>query len=194
MLGRVIVVTGIPGIGKSSVCKEVQKLLQEKERKITVINYGTVMTELLQKKKERIDRDDLRKSKLFLQRSVQVEAAKAIAEKISETEEDVIIDTHMSIKTPYGYLAGLPFHVLNILNPEMFILIEASPSEVLSRRFRDVTRKRDKALESEIEEELLFSRLMACACAVLTGAAVKIVRNSEGKKLEAAKEILKLLR
>jgi adenylate kinase len=42
-------------------------------------------------------------------------------------------------------------------------------------------------------EELLFSRLMAAACAVLTGASVKMVKNPAGKQVEAAKEVLKLL-
>ncbi len=99
----------------------------------------------------------------------------------------------MSIKTANGYLAGLPFHVLQLLNPDMFVLVEAEPHEVLSRRFRDKTRKRDKVLEDEIMEETLFSRLMAVACAVLTGASVKIVRNPAGKQAEAAEEVLKLL-
>ncbi len=99
----------------------------------------------------------------------------------------------MSIKTANGYLAGLPFHVLQLLNPDMFVLVEAEPHEVLSRRFRDKTRKRDKVLEDEIMEETLFSRLMAVACAVLTGASVKIVRNPAGKQAEAAEDVLKLL-
>ncbi len=42
-------------------------------------------------------------------------------------------------------------------------------------------------------EETLFSRLMAVACAVLTGASVKIVRNPAGKQAEAAEDVLKLL-
>ncbi len=75
----------------------------------------------------------------------------------------------------------------------MFVLVEAEPREVLSRRLKDVTRKRDKALEGGIAEEILFSRLMAAACAVLTGASVKTVKNPAGKQVEAAEEVLKSL-
>jgi len=192
-LGRVIVVTGIPGTGKTTVCNELAKLAKQIGRRVEVINYGTVMVELSDKSGKSLHRDELRKSKLALQRNLQAEAAKIISKKADEVEGEIIVDTHMSIKTVDGYWAGLPSHVLQLLNPEMLILVEAEPHEVLSRRLKDITRKRDKALEGEIEEEILFSRLMAAACAVLTGASVKMVKNPAGKQVGAAKEVLKLL-
>jgi len=192
-LGRVIVVTGIPGTGKTTVCNELAKLAKQIGRKVEVINYGTVMVELSHKSGKSLHRDELRKFGLALQRNLQAEAAKIISKKAAEFEGEVIVDTHMSIKTVDGYWAGLPSHVLQLLNPDMFILVEAEPREVSSRRLKDITRKRDKALEGEIAEEILFSRLMATACAVLTGASVKIVKNPAGKQVGAAKEVLKLL-
>ena len=194
-MGRVIVVTGIPGTGKTTVCNELVKLAKQIGRKVEVINYGTIMVELSRKSGKSLHRDELRKSGLSLQRDLQAEAAKIISKKATEAEAegDFIVDTHMLIKTVDGYLAGLPSHVLQLLNPEMFILVEAEPSEILSRRLKDVTRKRDKALEGEIAEEIFFSRLMAAACAVLTGASVKTVKNPAGKQVLAAEEVLKLL-
>jgi len=192
-LGRVIVVTGIPGTGKTTVCNELAKLAKQIGRKVEVINYGTIMVELSRKREKTLHRDELRKSGLSFQRDLQAEAAKVISDKTAGATGDIIVDTHMSIKTVDGYWAGLPFHVLQLLNPEMFILVEAEAHEVLSRRLKDITRKRDKALEGEMAEEILFSRLMAAACAVLTGASVKIVKNPAGKQVEAAKEALKLL-
>ena len=192
-MGRVIVVTGIPGTGKTTVCNEVVRLAERVGKKVEVINYGSVMVELSRKSGKSLHRDDLRKSGLSFQRNVQAEAAKIISEKVTKVQGNFIVDTHMSIKTVDGYLTGLPFHVLQLLNPEMFILVEAEPLEVLSRRFKDKARKRDKAMEGGIAEELLFSRLMAAACAVLTGASVKIVKNPAGKQVLAAEEVLKLL-
>ena len=188
-----MVVTGIPGTGKTTVCKELLKLAEHSGRRVTVINYGSIMVELTQERGRSLHRDELRKSKLSLQRDLQAEAAKTISQRVAEAEGDVIVDTHMSIKTVDGYWAGLPFHVLQLLNPNAFVLVEAEPPEVLFRRLKDVTRRRDEVLESEIAEELLFSRFIAAACSVLTGASVKIVKNPNGKKVEAAKEILKLL-
>ena len=189
----VIVVTGIPGTGKTTVCNEVLKLAEQKRKKIHVVNYGSIMVELSRKRGKNLHRDELRGSEVAFQRNLQAEAAEIISKKIGGADEDLIVDTHMVIKTGSGYLAGLPFHVLQVVNPDMFVLVEAEPHEVLSRRFRDKTRKRDKVLEDDIIEETLFSRIMANACAVLTGASVKIVRNPTGKQIAAAEEVLKFL-
>lgn len=188
-----MVVTGIPGTGKTTLCKELLKLAEESGRRVTMINYGSVMVELTQKRGIPLHRDELRKPKLSLQRDLQAEAAKTISQQVAEAEGDVIVDTHMSIKTLGGYWAGLPLHVLQILNPDAFVLVEAEPAEVLFRRPKDVTRRRDEVLENEIEEELFFSRLVAAVCSVLTGAPTKTVKNPNGKLVEAAKETLKLL-
>ncbi len=188
-----MVVTGIPGTGKTTLCKEVLKLAEESGRSVTVINYGSVMVELTKKQGIPLHRDELRKSNMSLQHDLQAEAAKIISQQAEEAEGTVIVDTHMSIKTLEGYWAGLPLHVLQILNPDAFVLVEAEPAEVFFRRPKDVTRRRDEVLENEIEEELLFSRLVAAACSVLTGAPTKIVKNPNGKQVEAAKETLKLM-
>jgi len=192
-MNKTIVVTGIPGTGKTTVCNIVEKLAKKAGVDVNVINYGTVMVEELQKYKRDLERDAMRKADLDFQRKLQREVAEAVSKKIRQLNGVKIIDTHMSIKTLEGYLPGLPFHVLQLLKPELFVLIEAKPSEISSRRMKDVTRKRDEAIEEAVKEELLFSRLMAGACAILTGAPVKIVINAEGKQEEAAKEILKAL-
>lgn len=192
-MNKIIIVTGIPGTGKTTVCNVVEKLAEKAGVEINVINYGTFMVEKLQKYKRDLERDAIRKADLDFQRKLQKEVAEVVLEKIRQLNGITIIDTHMSIKTFEGYLPGLPFHVLQLLKPEMFVLIEAKPSEISSRRMKDITRKRDEAVEEAVKQELLFSRLMAGACAVLTGAPVKIVINAEGKQEEAAKEILKAL-
>lgn len=192
-LRRVVIVTGIPGTGKTTVCNEVLNLAEQMGRKVMVINYGSVMVELSRKQGQALHRDELRKSEISFQRDLQVKAAEAISQMMSQAEEDIIVDTHMFVKTMDGYLAGLPSRVLQLLKPDVLVMVEAEPHEVFERRFKDATRKRDKALEFEIAEQLSFSRFMAAACSVLTGASVKIVKNPSGKQGEAAKEILKLL-
>lgn len=192
-MNRTIIVTGIPGTGKTTVCNFVEKFAKNAGVEVNVINYGTVMMDILEKHGKTMERDAMRKDNVETQRTLQREVAEEVTEKIGKLKGLIIIDTHMSIRTPEGYLPGLPSHNLQILKPEMLVLVEAQPREISSRRMKDASRKRDAAMEDRVKEELLFSRLMAGACAVLASAPVKIVINAEGKQEEAAREILRAL-
>jgi adenylate kinase len=192
-MNRTVIVTGIPGTGKTTVCTFVEKLSRKAGVETSVITYGTVMMGVLQKCGKTMERDAMRRDTLDSQHQLQSEVAKAIAEKMRQSEGITVIDTHMAIRTPAGYMPGLPHHVLELLNPDMLVLVEAQPSEISSRRMKDASRKRDEATEDRVKEELLVSRLMAGACAVATGAPVKIVINADGKQEEAAKDILRAL-
>lgn len=190
-MNRTIIVTGIPGTGKTTVCNLVEKLAGQAGVKVSVVNYGTVTLETLQKYGQTMGRDAMRKADVGFQRKLQKEVAEVISQKTSLSDGITIIDTHMAIKTPSGYVPGLPNHVLQLLKPDMFVLVEAKPGDVSSRRMKDTSRKRDETMEETVKEELMLSRLMAGACSVLTGAPVKIAVNAEGKAEEAARDILK---
>lgn len=192
-MNRTIIVTGIPGTGKTTVCNFVEKFAKNAGVEVNVINYGTVMMDILERRGKTMERDAMRKDSVETQRTLQREVAEEVTEKIGKLKGLIIIDTHMSIRTPEGYLPGLPSHNLQILKPEILVLVEAQPREISSRRMKDASRKRDAAMEDRVKEELLFSRLMAGACAVLASAPVKIVINAEGKQEEAAREILRAL-
>jgi adenylate kinase len=192
-MNRTVIVTGIPGTGKTTVCSCFEKLAKIAGVEVNVINYGTVMMGLLHRNGKGMRRDEMRQDSVGTQRRLQQEVANAIVEKVRQLNGLAIIDTHMSIKTPAGYLPGLPSNNLIVLRPEMLVLVEAEPGEISRRRVKDDTRKRDAVAEEAVREELLFSRLMAGASAVLSGAPVKIVINAEGKQEEAAREILKAL-
>ena len=189
-----MVVTGIPGTGKTTVCGFVEKLGKEAGIEVHVINYGTAMVELLKKHERQMERDAMRKTSIDFQHQLQSDAVEAILRKMEHWNGIRIVDTHMSISTPQGYLPGLPYHVLQKLQPAMFVLVEAKPSEISARRMKDAARKRDESVEEAVKEELLVSRLFAGACAVLTGAPIKIVINAEGKQEGAAREILRTLK
>lgn len=192
-MNKTVIVTGIPGTGKTTVCNFVEKLAKNVGAEVKVINYGTVMMGILEKHGMTMERDAMRKDSVETQRRLQREVAEVVTEKIRQLNGLKIIDTHMSIKTPEGYLPGLPSHNLQLLKPEMLVLVEAQPRDISSRRMKDASRRRDTAMEETVKEELLFSRLMAGACAVLAGVPVKIVINAEGKQEEAAREILRAL-
>ena len=192
-MNKTIIVTGIPGTGKTTVCSFIEKLAEKAGVEVSVINYGTVMMEILQKSGRPMERDAMRKDSVETQRKLQRQVAEVVAQRTRTFNGLTVIDTHMSIKTPEGYFPGLSCNNLQLLKPEMLVLVEAHPSEIFSRRMKDAGRKRDTSLEDSVKEELTFSRAIAGACAVFMSAPVKVVVNAEGKPQEAAESIIRAL-
>lgn len=203
-----VVVVAVPGAGKSTTLQ----LLKQMKPDIKIINFGDFMFEIAREKYNVKDRDEMRK-KLSLEeyRQLQLEAAKRIA----EVKGDVVIDTHLAIKTPRGYYPGLPTEVAKLLSPDVIVVIEMDSSIVLERRLKDlrlkepvVTKvgtirypraKRDAESEEEIELHQLMNRYFSVAVANETRATVKIInlRNIvQRKPFEhaeiAARELLRL--
>lgn len=191
-MNKVVVVTGVPGAGKSTVVQEALKQLKAQGVEYEFINYGDVMLELMREREGVTSRDDMRKVSTGPYREIQREAGRRIAR--AAKRKPVLVDTHCLVKKPEGYYPGLPRWVLEELNPESIVIIEAIPEEVARRRIKDVARKRDKELLEEVVEHQLLNRATATAYAALTGATVRIIRNRDGKLSEAVKEMVEVLR
>ena len=174
----VIVVTGIPGVGKTTVMKKAAKGID-----INFVTFGTVMIEIAKEMKLVKDRDEMRKLTLEQQKKLQIKTAEKIAKM-----KNVILDTHCTIKTPKGYMPGLPEWVVKKINPTTIVLVEATPEEIYNRRARDKTRNRDPDTKEQINEHQMMNRSAAIAYAALTGATVKIVFNHDNKINEAVKQ------
>jgi len=192
VIKKVIVVTGIPGVGKTTVLKEVANLIGEKEKKVGFVTYSSIMIDIATSEGFIVNRDDLRHLSIETQKILQEKAAKKIAE-ISKDDALQVVDTHMVIRTDIGYWVGLPLNVLKLIKPDLFILIEAEPDEILSRRRKDESRRRDEVLRSEIDEELAFSRSVAASCATLIGSPVKSFKNPQGEQVNVAKQLVNLI-
>ncbi len=187
-----IVVTGMPGTGSSTVIEEALKLKGGEESIVfKSMNYGNVMYETAMETGLVANRDEMRTLPGEKQREIQMRACKKIS-KMSESM-NLIVDTHCTIKTPLGYLPGLPEHVLRELKPDQFVLIEATAKEIAARRQKDKTRERDVEAESSIEEHQFMNRAMSMAYACLTGAAVKLIGNHDGGLDKAAEEFFVLM-
>jgi adenylate kinase len=104
MAGKKVIITGVPGVGKTSVINESIKRLESEGVPYQNINFGTFMFEVAQREDIVQDRDSMRRLDKDAQKRLQQLASQAIA----KIEGNVIIDTHASVKTPAGFLAGLP--------------------------------------------------------------------------------------
>jgi adenylate kinase len=181
-----VIIVGIPGVGKTTVVSRVVELLKEKNVKVSVSIFGTVMFDEAKKKGVQ-SRDDLRKLSVKQQKELQSMAARTIA---SIADDVVIVDTHAFISTQEGFYPGLPHNVLEILNPDSFIMISARPEEIYNRRMSDTTRTRDIVSIDAIKKELDVTSAMLSTCSILCGSPIKMVLNTEGKVDEAARGIL----
>ena len=126
-----MVVTGVPGVGKTSVMEGIAR-----EKGIKILNFGTVMFKVAKSEGLVEDRDQIRKLPVDVQRDMQQKAAQTIFDM-----GDALIDTHCTIKTPGGYYPGLPEWVLRTLKPDRIVLVEATPDEIVRRRAKDKSRR-----------------------------------------------------
>ena len=171
---KLIVIVGIPGVGKTTVIEKLVEYLTTLDIKSNISVFGSVMLD--EAKKIGIkNRDELRTLSVKEQKKLQISAAN----KISNLKYPFIfVDTHLFITTSEGYCPGLPFDILNSLSPDQIILVEAKPEEIVERRNTDITRKRDNLSIDEIIYELNLGRSMLSSSAVISGATIKTVNNN----------------
>jgi len=181
------IVLGIPGVGKTTVLRAVAKKVD-----VTKFNFGDYMFAEAKRAGLVEDRDDMRK----LPKKKQLELQHQAAEKIHKESRagKVIVDTHSSIKTPTGYIIGLPESILRALNPETIILLEYDPKYIRKRRLKDASRERDVDSIEQIEEHQMMNRCFAAVYANFANATLLIVQNEQGGVDEAAEKIAKVFK
>ncbi len=194
-----IVVTGVHGVGKTTVLGKLVEMLKNEGFDVLLVNFGDYMFKVASEKGLVKHRDEIRKLQLQTQLELQRWAAEAIVrdagEKLKGEKSVLIVDTHSVIKTPSGYWPGLPRHVIEALRPDSIVVIEANPELIIARRQRDKGRYReDMGGVEELRELMSMARIAAMASAVLTASSVFIVENPEGRPEEAARRILELVK
>lgn len=150
---------------------------------IKFVTFGTLMISIAKEMGLVKDRDEMRELSLDQQKDLQIKSAEKIA-----SMGNVILDTHCTIKTPQGYMPGLPEWVIKKLQPQTIVIVEANPEEIWQRRTKDTTRNRDLDTKDEIAEHQQVNRAIAMAYASLSGATVKIVFNHDNAIDEAVKQ------
>ena len=179
----VIVVTGIPGVGKTTVMQKAAEGMD-----IDFVTFGSVMIDIAKEMGLVEHRDDMRKLTLDQQKDLQIKTAEKVA-----SIGNVIVDTHCTVKTPKGYMPGLPEWVIKKLNPSAIVVVEADPEEIYNRRINDTTRNRDPDSIEKIHEHQQMNRSAAMTYAALSGSTVKIIYNHDNAIEDAVKEASPIL-
>lgn len=190
-MGKLIIVAGVPGAGKSTVLLEAWKRA-EKELKYTIVSFGTEMLELCQEAKLVKNRDEMRDLSADIQEEMQWRATKHIAER----PDNVLLDTHCAIKTGSGsYLPGLTPRILERLSPKAIILVDAHEAEIRGRRKLDKSRPL-RTIESyeDIGEHKVINRAYAAAFSAHSGCLLRIIQNNTGEFEKAVDEFVEILR
>jgi adenylate kinase len=190
MRGRSVIVTGVPGVGKTTVVTGALKLLEGEGITYKTLNFGTYMFEVAQKEGIVKDRDEMRR----LDKDVQKRLQKLAAQAMAKEKGNVLIDTHASVKTPKGYLAGLPEWVLRELMPDTVVLVETNEDQILIRRLTDETRTRDLEGSYGIAEHQQFNRSIAAAYSMMTGCTIRYITNADLLLEKAVEDMAAVLR
>jgi adenylate kinase len=193
---KTIIVTGVPGVGKTTVLKRLEERAKKEKIELLIVNFGDYMLKAAMEKGVANDRDKLRSLDHRTQLRLQKEAASLIIkdarDKLGE-EGVLIVDTHSIVKTTSGYWPGLPEHVVKELRPDSIVLIEAKPDDIIRRQKRDETRYRKDIADPKVLTEMMsMARIAAVASATLTASSVYIVENPEGEIEHPVGKILDL--
>jgi adenylate kinase len=186
-MGKVIVLTGVPASGGTTVTKKAIEKLERKGQPFKMVTYSDVMLDEAQRRGWAKVRDDIRKLEPVQQRDLQKSAASAIAQKATTA---LVVDTHATVRTPRGYLPGLPTWVLDELKPELILIVETAPDDIIRRRNTDKSRQRDAQDAVAVQQHQDVNKAICMAYAAYTGATVKILQNPDGKLDEAVAELV----
>ncbi|MCF7668366.1 MAG: adenylate kinase [Verrucomicrobia bacterium] len=190
-MGKIIIVAGVPGAGKSSLLLEAWKRIQS-DLKYTIVSFGTEMLRLCKEGGLVKDRDDMRS----LSQDVQEEMQWRTTKRIAERPENILLDTHCAIKTGSGsYLPGLTPRMLERLSPSAIILVDAHEAEIRGRRKLDKSRPL-RAIESyeDILEHKLINRGYAAAYSARSSCLLRIIQNNTGEFERAVEDFIETVR
>ncbi len=164
-----LIVTAVPGSGKTTVLDYVKRKIPAAK----VVNEGDMVFDLAAKRFKVKNRDDLRKKLSIVQQRL-LEAI--IAKKIAAMRDKILlIDSHLSIKTPEGYLPGLPEKAIHEIKPDVIVVLEFNSKDIRKRRIKDKSRHRDVDSIEEISEQQKINRELAFDAAMLVQATVEII-------------------
>ncbi len=189
-MSKIVVLTGVPASGGTTVTRKAIEYLEAQGNPFKMVVYSDIMLEEALQRRWVQARDEIRKLDPRKQRDLQQIAARTIADMATTP---LVVDTHATVRTPKGYLPGLPTWVLNELKPDLILIVEAKPEEIIRRRNADKSRKRDVQDVRGIQEHQDVNKAICMAYAAYTGATVKILQNPDGMLDEAVQELMATL-
>ncbi|MGC9079796.1 MAG: adenylate kinase [Nanopusillaceae archaeon] len=182
----IVLVVGVPGVGKTSVINEAKKYLKTD---LEIISMGDVIFELAREKYGINNRDEIRKKlSLEKQEELQIEAVRKIYEM--SKNKDLLLDTHLVIESSEGFIPGFFRKTADILKPNGIAVIISDPDKIFLRRLKDaMIRARDIENLKNIEIQQNMTIYFTTIFMFEYNTVVKIINNEEGLLEKAAQQL-----
>ncbi len=162
-----VVVTGVPGVGKTSLCRIVSK-----ELGYNYINYGDLMLSIAESKG--LASTDIQMFSLDIE--IQYGIWKSAALKIKDMD-NALVDLHGVDQSSIGYIISLP---VEFIKPDIIVLIEASKENILLRRSED-SKERIIDTYKSLTEHMEILKTTMFSCSAILGSNLVILENNDFK-------------
>lgn len=169
MKWNITALVGVPGVGKTSLCKTATGLTGLK-----YVNYGELMLDVAMSNDLASSQDQMFDLDLEVQEFIWKEAASKV-KNMADTA-NVLVDLHGLDISNQGYIQSLP---IETICPDLIIIVEASYEDIIVRRTEDLTRNRSLCDLKSLDEQVQLLRMSMMSAAVLCGAFLKILYNED---------------
>lgn len=158
-------VVGVPGVGKTSLCRIASESLG-----YNYVNYGRLMLQVAGERNLAYNLSELFQLDIAIQEEIWRSAA-----YIVKDQYNVLLDLHGIDRFKWGYFFSLP---IEILEPDIIIIVESSYDDVLIRRQNDNERKK-RLLEdyNVFTDHKNILRVSMAVCSVIFGSYLVILEN-----------------
>lgn len=189
VMGKRVLVFGLPGVGKNTVVKQAVETLGDSFR---IVNYGNVLQDLVGQARDKYRREANLEEFLKSQSL----AAEMIA-KMDDNGKNLIITSHAVMWRESGFIPGFPEQVLKMISPNLLVLIISPPHEIIIRKLLDADKgerlDRDTLAYEITREQQNACKYICFAYSMMTGAPVKIIENTQGRLDDATAQLIQAI-
>ncbi len=170
MIWNIATLVGVPGVGKTSLCRIAAGQLGFK-----YVNYGELMLEVAASNDLASNQDEMFDLDVDVQEFIWKTAATEI-KAMANVHQNILVDMHGLDKSDLGYIRSFP---IETICPDIIIVVEASYDDIINRRISDKTRNRNIDDLKLLDEQMQLLRMSMMSCAVVCGAFLKFLYNDD---------------